>query len=143
MWSLEISSMLIPQWIGLLRHTSVLVKLTTVTSSLIILNDLNVGRVIYCFARLWLVTTPTSKCLRVFSMVFPYTELFMSLNRSFSKAFLAACRFSVKIDIGLQPPGLIKFHHPMNFRQLHTHLQIELQVTVMDSVISFIPKIWG
>src|SRR6218665_758351 len=99
MWSLEISSMLIPQYIGLLRHTSVLVKLTTVTSSLIILNDLNVGRAIYRFARLWFVTTLTSKCLRVFSMVFPYTELFISLNRSFSKAFLAACGLTVLTSI--------------------------------------------
>src|SRR6185437_441502 len=44
---------------------------------------------------LFIAMSLTSWYLRTFSIVLPYTELFMSLKKSFSKAFFAPCRFSV------------------------------------------------
>src|SRR6218665_2403485 len=80
---------------GLFRRTEDFINLMTATSSLIILKDCKVGRAIKRFARSSLVTMCTFKCFRSFCIVFPYTELFMSLNKSFSNEDVAACRLDV------------------------------------------------
>src|SRR6185312_17024647 len=44
---------------------------------------------------LFIAMSLTSWYLRTFSIVLPYTELFMSLKKSFLKVFFVPCRFSV------------------------------------------------
>src|SRR6185437_13108302 len=44
---------------------------------------------------LFIAMSLTSWYLRTFSIVLPYTELFISIKKSFSKAFLAPCHFFV------------------------------------------------
>src|SRR6218665_1345745 len=80
---------------GLFRRIEDFINLMMATSSLMILKDCKVGRAIKRFARSSLVTMSTFRCLRSFCIVFPYTELFMSLNKSFSNEDVATWRLEV------------------------------------------------
>src|SRR5688572_1169496 len=87
--------MLIPTYTGLSNITSDFMSFITVTSSFTMLKDWKVGRAMYLFACLSLVTILTARWRLLFCIVLPYTELFISLNKSFSNELLAACRLTV------------------------------------------------
>src|SRR6218665_708509 len=115
---------------GLLRSTEDFINLTIARSSLMILKDCKVGRAIKRFACSSLVTMCTFKCLRSFCMVFLYTELFMSLNKSFSNEGVCGLSFrSVKINVRFEPSGLLKLPYLMNFYNLHPYACVKLEIS--------------
>ena len=47
----------------------------------------------------------------------------------------------VEVDVGLEPGCLLKLDDAMNFRQLHSELQVELQVAVVQHVLALVAQI--
>jgi hypothetical protein len=78
--------------------------------------------------------------LRTFSMLFPYTALFISLYKSFSNSDLAACRTRVlrSIYVVTHPSGLRKRQHSMNRSDFKSKSLIQFQIFVMSHVFDFV-----
>jgi len=80
---------------GLLKTSSVFFMCTAIRSSLNIVIRSKLGFESNFSMDFSLVLSLTSTRFRIFSIVFPNTELFISLKKSFSKSFVAFVRSSV------------------------------------------------
>ena len=64
-----------------------------------------------------------------------FTDLFIS---SYEVLFGPLSQLRVRATVLFHPSSLVKAQHSMHFFEVHPHLQVKLQCTVMHHVIAFV-----
>ena len=99
--------------------------------------DLKFGVITFLRYTFLFIMSFMSLCFQMFSMVFPNTELFMSLKKSFSKSFASpGSKLGIELNVWHQPMCFVKLDCMINSFQDQPMLEGLIEIHGMDCLTS-------